>query len=64
MIWAVADARRADLLSLRETDVIRIRQLTPPTTARCESTRHGFAPDTQSRAAEARKRSTEQYPMV
>ena len=37
--------------SLRETDLIRIPQLTPPTNQPCERTHHGFAPDRQSRAA-------------
>src|SRR5687768_14984644 len=48
-------------VSLRETDVIPISQLPPPTTRLCESTHDGFAPDTQSRAARADGGSTEPY---
>jgi hypothetical protein len=40
-------------VSLRETDLIPIPQLPPPTTTLCESTHYGFAPDTQSRTARA-----------
>jgi hypothetical protein len=50
-------------VSLRETGLIPIPQLPPPTNRLCESTHDGFAPDTQSRAATADRRS-EQYATV
>jgi hypothetical protein len=42
-------------MSLREADLIRTLQLTPATNELCQSTRHGFAPDTRSRTASINK---------
>ena len=38
-------------VSLRETGLIPVPQLPPPTSKLFESAHYGFAPDTQSRAA-------------